>query len=87
MRFTEIIDEFIKNKTRCVVNGMPDDEHTKGSIIDRGEDFIKFEMLSKQEEKKTGKQRESREVIIIPIDKIETFGEGEKQTVSGGLVV
>lgn len=73
----EVIDQYIKEKTRCFVNGMPDST-TKGTIIGRGDDFIEFETIKIEMEKNTQKERTTKEVIIIPIAKIEALSSGEE---------
>jgi len=89
MKFDEIINKYISEKTRCFVNGLPDNSETKGTIIARGEDYIEFEMLNIQTEKKTGKLKESKELKIIPISQISDLSVGEivrETDAFGGLI-
>jgi len=76
MKLTEHIDKYIADKKRCFINGMPDGD-TMGIITKREEDFIVFETLNVQTEKKTQKEKKTSETIIIPIDKIDIISEGE----------
>ena len=77
MKLIELIDKYISEKKRCFVNGIPDSD-TKGTIIARGDDYIEFETLKIETEKKTQKEKTIREVIIMPIGCIETISLGQE---------
>lgn len=85
MKFAEKIDEFIKNKTRVIINGMPSDDETRGIILRKDEDFIEFEMLNIQTEKKSNKEKQTREIVLIPLDKINDISLGEQEKVMTGF--
>ena len=68
-----MIDKIIADKTRCFVNGMDG-----GNILKREEDYIVFETLDIQVEKKTQKEKTTREKIIVPIDKIDIISLGQE---------
>ncbi len=80
MKLVEKIDKYIKDKTRCFVNGMPDDDETKGTILKKEEDYIEFETLKIEEEKKSQKEKTTREVFFIPIANIDCISEGQKES-------
>jgi hypothetical protein len=79
VNFIEIIDIYINEKKRCFINGMPD-SNIKGTITARGDDYIEFETLKVEVEKKSQKEKTTREVVIIPIDKIKTLSSGAVTT-------
>lgn len=69
--------ELHNNKTRCFINGIPDSD-TKGTIVTVGVDYVEFETLKAEVEKTSKKEKTTRELIIIPIAKIETISSGEE---------
>lgn len=80
VNFIELIDKFIAEKKRCIINGMPSDDNTRGLILQRHEDFVKFEMLNVKVEKRTNREKQTREIVYIPLLGITDISEGEAAT-------
>ena len=80
MKFIEKIDECIKNGTNVFVNGMPDEVSEKGSskILKREDDFIVFEIIDFETNKK--EETKTTDTINIPIAKIDTISEVKTST-------
>jgi hypothetical protein len=72
MKLTELIKELHDKKTGVFINGMG-----LGKITEIESDFISFEVVRKEENKKGTTLK--KELTHIPIDKIETISEGEKE--------
>jgi hypothetical protein len=85
MDFTGLLREYMKEKTRVIINGLGT-EDTKGTILEVHDDYIEFELLNIQKETKTNKEKITREVQYIPLTSISSLSEGEKEkTAEGGL--
>lgn len=84
MHFKELLKELGVNKNRVIINGMGAGE-TKGTIIGVHEDYIEFELLEIKKEKKSGVEKQTREVKYIPFSVIYDVSEGEveKETKAG----
>lgn len=63
-----------------MVNGLGD-EDMKGTIIEVNEDYIAYELLEVQKEKKSNKEKTIRELVNIPISNIMSLSEGKKEKV------
>lgn len=74
MKVNDLIDKCIAEKIRCFVNGMDG-----GYILKREEDYIEFQTLEVEVEKKTQKERTTKEIVVIPIDKIDLISFGEQK--------
>lgn len=89
MNFKELILKYKTDKTRVLINGQGEG-HTKGTIIEVHDDYIVYELLQVEKEKKgkeaTGKEKQIRELKYIPISSIHDLSEGEKEKESNGLV-
>lgn len=81
MNFKELLLKLKKEQTRVILNGLGAGE-TKGTIIEVHDDYIEYELLNVQNEKKSKKEKTTREVKLIPIANIFDLGEGEKETIS-----
>jgi hypothetical protein len=81
MNFREQLLKLKKEQTRVIVNGLGAGE-IKGTIIEVQDDYIEFELLNIQNEKKSKKEKTTREVKLIPIANIFDLSEGEKETIS-----
>lgn len=85
MDFTGLLREYMKEKTRVIINGLGT-EDTKGTILEVHDDYIEFELLNIQKETKTNKEKITREVQYIPLTSISSLSEGEKEkTTETGL--
>jgi hypothetical protein len=85
MDFTGLLREYMKEKTRVIINGLGT-EDTKGTILEVHDDYIEFELLNIQKETKTNKEKITREVQYIPLTSISSLSEGEKEkNAEGGL--
>jgi hypothetical protein len=80
-----ILRRLIGDKTLCLVNGLGNIEENKltkerqGSRItdmNEADDYITFEIIKTEERNKT--ERTTKEIVYIPISKIESISEGEK---------
>jgi hypothetical protein len=78
MNFKEQLMKYKESKTRVLINGLGDGT-TKGTILEVYDDFIDYELLNIQTEKKTKKEKQTREVKHIQIAQIFDVGEGEKE--------
>ena len=79
MDFRELLLTYRNSKKRVMINGMGSGT-TRGLILDVCDDYLVYELLSIKEEKKTGKQKQIREVKNISIAQIVDIGEGEVTT-------
>ena len=77
MNFRELLTQYKKNETRVMVNGMGTGD-TRGLILEVSDDYIVYELLNIQTEKKSQKLKERREIKFIPILSISDISEGEK---------
>ncbi len=85
MNFRELLLKRKEEKTRVVVNGLGARE-VKGTIIEVNDDYIEYELLEVQTEKKSQKQKTTKEVKYIPIANIYDLSEGEiEKTTEPGL--
>jgi hypothetical protein len=85
MEFKGLLREYLKEKTRVIINGLGT-EDTKGTILEVHDDYIEFELLNIQKETKTNKEKITREVQYIPLTSISSLSEGEKEkTTETGL--
>ena len=73
MKFIELIDKCIREKSKVFVNGMPDEEG--GRILKRDDDFIVFEILNIAEKQ----ENTTKEIVNIPLNQIFSLSEGEKK--------
>ena len=73
MKYLELIDKYIEDKTKVFVNGMPDEEG--GKILKKEDDFIVFEIINVAEKQ----ENTTKEAIKIPINQIFSISEGEKK--------
>ena len=73
MKIIELIDKCIIDKTRCFVNGM-----NGGNILKREEDYVEFEILDIQVEKKSQKEKTTREKMVIPMNKVDIISFGQE---------
>ena len=73
MKFIELIDKCIREKSKVFVNGMPDEEG--GRILKRDDDFIVFEILNTAEKQ----ENTTKEIVNIPLNQIFSLSEGEKK--------
>lgn len=80
MNFKNKLLEYKESKKRVLINGMGSGT-TKGTILEVYDDYLDYELLNIQEEKKTGKQKQKREVKHIQISQIFDLSEGEKEKV------
>lgn len=68
MKVLEVLNEYMKDKTKCFINGMPSE---KGGLIkDIQDDYLVFEVLNEEEKPEDN----TKETIIIPLAKIEIIG-------------
>ncbi len=83
MKFIDLLQKYKTDKTRVLINGQGEG-HTKGTIIEVHDDYIVYELLQIEKEKKgkelTGKEKHTKEVKYIPIIAISDLSEGEKET-------
>lgn len=77
MNFRELLTQYKKNETRVMVNGMGTGG-TRGLILEVSDDYITYELLNIQIEKKSQKVKETKEIKYIPILSICDISEGEK---------
>lgn len=80
MSFKQILLDSCSNKTRVLINGMGSGT-TKGTILEVFEDYITYELVDVQVEKKTNKTKTTREVKLIPISAITDLSTGETEKV------
>ncbi len=83
MKFIDLLQKYKTDKTRVLINGQGEG-HTKGTIIEVHDDYIVYELLQVEKEKKgkeaTGKEKQTKEIKYIPITAISDLSEGEKET-------
>ncbi len=83
MNFKELLLKYKTDKTRVLINGLGDGQ-TKGTITEVHDDYIIYELLQIEKEKKgkeaTGKEKQTKEIKYIPITAISDLSEGEKET-------
>ena len=72
MNFRTKLQEFLKEKRLCVINGVPEDEDTQGKIVSLEDDFVELELFHEAEKQ----QDSTREKVFIPVDKIDTLSGG-----------
>lgn len=84
MTFKALLEKYKTDKTRVLINGLGDDD-VKGTIIEVNDDYILYELLEVQKEKKSTKEKTIRELVYIPISNIMSLSEGKKEKASGGL--
>jgi hypothetical protein len=88
MNFKDLLQKYKTDKSRVLINGLGGGQ-TKGTIIEVHDDYIVYELLQVEKEKKgkeaTGKEKQTRELKYIPINAISDLSEGEKETESTGL--
>jgi len=77
VKFAELLKDFVINREKCFVNGIPEDDG--GRILAIEEDYIIFELKSDATKSKPA----TREEIMIPIDKIVSLSKGEKPLIAG----
>ncbi len=77
MNFKDLLTSYKNNKTRVLVNGMGSGS-TRGLILEVNDDYITYELLNVQTEKKSQKMKETKEIKYIPILGISDISEGEK---------
>lgn len=77
MNFKDLLTSYKNNKTRVLVNGMGSGS-TRGLILEVNDDYITYELLNVQTEKKSQKMKETKEIKYIPILGIGDISEGEK---------
>lgn len=83
MNFKEVLNDFMTNKKRTIINGMGSD--TRGLILEVTDDYITYELLNTEREKTSGKERTTRELLYIQISNIFSLSEGEKQETTNTL--
>lgn len=85
MSFRELLKRFGEDKKRVVINGMGTGD-TRGTILSVHEDYVEYELLEIKKEKKSGAEKQTREVKYIPIFDIHDVSEGEvEKEIAAGL--
>lgn len=85
MNFRELLLKYKADKARVIINGIGAGE-VKGTIIEVNDDYIEYELLEVQTEKKSQKQKTTKEVKYIPIANIYDLSEGDmEKTTEPGL--
>lgn len=86
MNFKDKLNEYKENKTRILINGLGEGT-TKGVIIDVKDDYVEYELVDVQIEKKTNKTKTTTEIQYIPINQISSLSTGEtEKTTSSNLL-
>jgi len=81
MNFRELLLKYKADKARVIINGIGAGE-VKGTIIEVNDDYIEYELLEVQTEKKSQKQKTTKEVKYIPIANIYDLSEGETEKIT-----
>lgn len=85
MNLKSLLEKYKTDRTRVLINGLGEGD-VKGTIIEVNDDYIAYELLEVEKEKKTDKEKQVREVVYIPISNILSLSEGRKEkAVAGGL--
>lgn len=84
LNFKDELIEYCHNKTRVLINGLGEGS-TKGTIKNVYTDYIEYELINIQVESKGGKTKTTTEIVLIPIQAINTLSTGETETTKTAL--
>jgi len=68
MNFKEQLKQYMDNKTKCFVNGMPEEDG--GIILRIEEDFLVFEITDIDEKEQSNSTREEVCILLKDIDRL-----------------